>query len=449
LARAGASGYNYSLIEFLYPGNYNPYAFEAIAASKDKAIDLLDREALLPGTSKVVLSRIIRLYGKIGTTNAIEKLLKTLEYDDSYLMDQTIEALYENRFQATKNDKYKILGYFVRLMGILTYNLYAYSVLSKFKKASLLSYGYLQEAELNIQNLFKLLSLIYNPNIITSIQQFFLAGSRAEISHAIELTDEYVDEDIKPLFLTIVEDISLSDKLKRLEYYFPQQKLTVKDIIISTLTYDFNLLTIYTRSCALLLLEYLKIPGYADELVFCSDHPEPIFAEAAKHVLNSYDTSIPKKKSKKLRWPKHSIQDFLSDDDHRKLMFVKYYELKKFNIFNSLSEHIALELTKVAREFELLKGQKLDIDDLSREYSILLTHVLLVNEEGKINFEFGEYFISTGLLKSKNVRHIINGGEDGVVWAFHEDTVRRLLYDNIEFANVLITSLEHFKLVTK
>lgn len=448
LARSGTGNYNYSLIDFLYPDNYNPYAFEAIASTKNKAIEILERESMLPATDKVVLSRIIRLYGKIGTTEAIEKLLKTFDYSDTYLMNQSIEALYENRFQASQKDKYKILSYFVKIMNMLTNNLNIYNLLQRNKKANLLQEAYLYEAELNTQYLFKLLSLIYNPNIITSIQEKFLNGSRAEISHAIELTDEYIDEDIKPLFLTIVEDISLADKLKRLDYYFPQRKQKLTDIIVSSITYDFNQLSIYTRTCALVLLDYFDIQGYEDEIIFCASHPETLLAETASFILNKRNEQ--KELNNKSKKVQHSltIHEFINSTDYRELLFSKFYRLKKFEAFNQLPEHVALELVKDAVEHNISEGEDISINKLKEKYGLILTDSLFSDKVSGLLVEITNHFVLLDYLELKKVDQI-SCLKDGSVLFFSKESVTRLLYDNLELANVLIHSLENLKIHVK
>ncbi len=447
LARIGTGNYNYSLIDFLYPNQYNPYAFEAIASTKDKAIEILERESMLPGTDNIVQSRIIRLYGKIGTPRAIDKLLRTLEYSDTYLINHSVEALYENRFQANQKDKFKIISYFVKVMNILAHNLNTYNLLLKYKKADLLCNAYLLEAEANTHNLFKLLSLIYNPNIISSIQEKFLNGSRAEISHAIELTDEYIDEDIKPLFLTIVEDISLTDKLKRLDYYFPQRKEKLMDIITSTITYDFNSLNIYTRTCALILLDYLDIPGFEDEIIFCTSHPETILADTASFLYEKRRKKNDLKNKRKRSPSSKPIGKFILSEGYQSLLFFKYFKLKQFEVFSSLTEHVTIELAKSSKEIMISKGDIISIDKLKGEYALLLTEALISDNTSGNNLDIGHRFVLFDYLTIKGIKQILCK-EKGSVWLFEKQLVTKLLYDNIELTNVLINSLEHLKIVS-
>jgi AAA family ATP:ADP antiporter len=448
LARIDSSNYNYTLIDFLYPENYNPYAFEAIASTRNKALEVLERESLLPATDEVVLSRIIRLYGKIGTAEAIAKLLKTLEYSDTFLINKAVEALYENRYQANQKDKFKILGYFVKVMNRLTYNLYTYNLLQENNKARLLRDAYLLETEVNTRDLFRLLSLIYNPNIISSIQEKFLSGSRAEISHAIELTDEYIDEDIKPLFLTIVEDISIADKLKRLDYFFPQRRQKLEEITVSSLTFDFNLLNIYTRTCALILFDYFNIQGFENELIFCASHPELLLSETAKFLIEKRNIDSGSKVKIKPGYKSQTIDEFIFARGYHNLLFSKYFQLKKFDTFKLLNEHIAIELAKSAVEVNLTKGEGIALSDYKEEFALLLTNIPCKMMDNEERLDIAYHFVLIDYLELKGVEKI-TGLRNGAVWFFSKQTVQTLLYDNIEFANMIISSLEHLKIYPK
>ncbi len=439
MAKAKQSNFNYSLIEFLYPNNYSPYAFEAIAVSQDSALEYLEREALLPATDNLVLSRILRLYGKIGTEKAINNLISNLDNNDSFIMNQSIEILYDIRFHATNEEKLKIQGYFVKRISILAFTLKIYQSLLKRKNCHMLAQAYLYESERNIELLFKLLSLIYNPNIIFSLRKLFNEGSRAEISHAVELMDEHIKSDIKPLFQILIEDISLDEKVKRLDYYFPQHKYSFREIISLSLTYDFNTLSIYTRSCALVLIDFFKLEGFEDEIKFCSEHPNKLLSEIAHFIMNRSNGKTNSKNKN------HRLEQFIESEEYKFLLFYKFYKIKMFNIMNQLNEDILIKLVESAKIYLVNNTEKLFIKDLD-DVSLLITDQLVVNDETQITMEFGSGFISLELLKRKKIDYLMLK-ESGIIWGFDKSTVENLMMDNIEFANTLLVSLENFKLV--
>lgn len=74
--------------------------------------------------------------------------------------------------------------------------------------------AYRQEIDKNYDLIFKLLSLIYNPQIIASIKHMLLDGSHSQVNHAIELVDTYFDEDIKPIFFHWLKTSVMQKDLK-------------------------------------------------------------------------------------------------------------------------------------------------------------------------------------------------------------------------------------------
>lgn len=441
LAKINQGNLNYPLIEFLYPDNYNPYAFEAIAASKDNALEYLEHEALLPSTNNIVLSRIIRLYGKIGTTRAIQNLISNLDNNDSFIMNQSIEVLFDIRFQASNVEKLKIQGYFVKRISLLAFTLKIYQDLDRRKNCQLLAQAYLFESERNIDLLFKLLSLIYNPGIIFSLKRLFKNGSRAEISHAVELMDEHITEDIKPLFQILVEDISLSEKNRRLDYYFPQRKYNLREIIALSLTYDFNSLSLYTRCCALVLIDYFKLDGFIDEMRFCSGHPNFLLSETAHFTINRMEG----RNSSKQKYKRKEFTKFIKSEEYKSLLFYKFYKLKTFDVINQLNENIIIELVRTVKTYSLKNGEKLFTKDLD-DISLLITDKIILDRKGGISLEFGNNFVHMDLLNRKGIDCLMLN-EPGIIWGFDKATIEILLFDNIELANAILTSIENFKII--
>ena len=58
-----------------------------------------------------------------------------------------------------------------------------------------------------------MLSLAYNPTSIGNIKNMLLEGSDTDISFAIELLDQIVNEEIKQVFFPIVENISVKEQV--------------------------------------------------------------------------------------------------------------------------------------------------------------------------------------------------------------------------------------------
>jgi AAA family ATP:ADP antiporter len=427
LAHGGSGDHFYTLIDYLYPEQYNPYAFDAIAASKEKAIDLLERESLLPGIDDLTLTRIIKLYGRVGTKSSVDLLLSKLGEIDSHVLMQSIQALVDNRFQATQEDKMKILSYIVKHIGHIVNNLSIREALQKKTKYSLLREAYQHEIQLNYQQLFKLLTLIYNPNIVNSLEKLFLYGNREEISHGIELADSYIDDDIKPLIFPLFEDIPDSDRLKKLEYFYPQPVRPLDEIISSTLTYDFNALSIYPRTCAILLIYRFKLNMFEEELMFCSNHPDDLLSNTARFVLQNL------KRTDNVR----NNEEIQVEEDN--LLYSRFTKLITYPSLKRLSENVLTELAKSLKILEINAGENVEVDIVFNEYSLILVPTAkLISNQSVLWSNNQVYYLP--LLKSMGV-HYLKFTENCKLLAFSSEVINELIYDNPDLSRLIFSSI--------
>lgn len=430
LSKAGTGDHYYTLIDYLYPGQYKPCAFDAIAASREKAVALLERESLLPGIDDITLTRIIKLYGRIGTKSSVNLLLSKMGEIDSHVLMQSIDALVENRFQAGQEDKLKIISHIVRVVGFCVNNHSICYMLRKSGKFSLLRNAYLREIKLNYQQLFKLLSLIYNPNIINALEKLFLEGNREEISHGIELADSYIDDDIKPLIFALFEDISDADRLKKLEYFFPQPVRSVNEIISSTLTYDFNALSIYPRACAIMLIYSLGLKGFDDELVFCANHPDELLGSTAKFVIqNRTSGQIANSEKAQLQ----------AETDN--LLYSRFTKLISHPALNILSENVLSELAKSMSIFEFDAGTKIHIDNSFAGDALVGMSVSKLSAGTDLLYS-NNRILYLPLLKSYDI-HELSLGEDTTFYSFNAQIVNELIYDNPDLSRLIFSSIDN------
>lgn len=447
LAHHETEKFSYALLDFIYPGNFDTYAIDAIAHSGDRALDYLERESMVPGTDDLVLARIMRIYGKIGSTKSINILLDKLGGLNDYLMLHSVQALIEHRFQANKTNKYRIQGLLLKLVSDITYNLHNIRQLKGKKQYSLLYDAFMSEVELNYQQLFRLLSLIYNPNVIDSLKRLFLKGSRTQINHALELADQYLDDEIKPLIFPLLEDLSSAERLKRLEFYFPQAKQSIRDIIESALTFDFNKLSQFPRACAMLVIYELKLKGFESELIFNASHPEQMLSETALFVLKSVYPKKFDEAEKTLLLDGNTTTQLPSivEFDPNLLLFTRYVELMNYQSFRELSEFVALKLAKIARKLKIEKNERLSIKNLGSKYQLIMFERNVSDPESNRKLIVAKELIPVSMLSREQINDITASNETAI-WLFDKITVTELLFDNVDLANTMLKGIEKFKI---
>lgn len=448
LARSHEIEFNYILLDYLYPSKYNPYAIEALCKTGHKALDYLEREQMLPDTPEIVKVRIARVYGKMGSLEALDKILANLATQEQFVLMQNLQTLIDCHFQASSANKYKLLSFFIKQAGIITSNLNLYHSSCRKKGMEMVAEAYRQEIDKNYDLIFKLLSLIYNPQIIASIKHMLLDGSHSQVNHAIELVDTYFDEDIKPIFFPLVENISHAERLKRLENFFIQPTLKREELLRTSLTSDFNVLSYYPRACVMLYILQNKLGDFEEEIIFNAYHQEPLLSETAIYVL--------------LHLHPHRIKSLMHQDDMHEhltglikstksmaideLFIFRFIELKAYSDFAELSEQVALQLARHARKVELKKGASFDISLLAKQERLIMTQSTVFKGGKNCVILLADNFLDISLLHAHGIDQLVceNAAE---MWLFPEWLVKNMLHDHIDFANKYFLSIENLKVI--
>jgi AAA family ATP:ADP antiporter len=453
MARMSVADHSYLLIEFLYSPEYRAYAFEALTQIGDPALDYLERLFITPNTDDNILSRVIRIYGKVGTTKAVELLLNKLENQSRRITLATISALHDANFQANSLNVHRILNIIVRTVNVMGWNYLVMTSLPNKKEFSELKRSYEQEIANNYNLLYDLLSLAYNARTINEIRELLENGSSSDSSHAIEMLDHFVFEDIKPVLFPVLENISGKERVKRLQYYFPIEDMTVYEMITFTLTRDFNILSFYPRICAMQVA--LGMPEFeiTQELIANLFHPNRLLREVAALVVHRRDPglfeSVLSRLSSDVQFElKETLSNFEKGD---KLLLVdKFNILRNTDKFADLAEWILIELAHSFEEKKFNRGQEIDIQEHSSDYSLFITI------SGEIQFDSVpqqtdhadtyKLFYSS-LLMNAGVSKILFS-DDCLMLCINHESVQLLLNDYFEIASSVLDCVEQFKLAS-
>ena len=451
MARMSNADHSYLLIEFLTSPDYHAYAFEALIQIGDPALDYLERLFINPNTDDGILSRVIRIYGKIGTPKAIDLLLNKLENQSRRITLDTIAALHEANFQANAMNIHRILNIIVRTINIIGWNYLLYTSLPEKEKYSALKMAYEEEIQKNDDLLFDLLALAYNSRTIKEIKELLEYGSSSDISHAIEMLDHFVYEDIKPVLFPVIENISSKERVRRLQYYFPIESMTEQEMITSTLTRDYNILSIYPRICAMQLA--LELPDFEvnQELIANLFHPNRLLREVAAIVIYKMNPELYESVSQRLDINiQFELKEALTnvEKEDKLLLIERFNILKNTGELSVMHEEILTEFAVAFRENKFEPGDSIELQHHSKEYALFLI------VEGSIEF------MGTGIQYLENkVNHLfyskilVNSGvtqlrfnEKTTLLAIDDYAIETLLFDHAEVANCVLSCVEQFKL---
>jgi ATP:ADP antiporter, AAA family len=447
MARMAHPDHSYILIGYLTTPVYYSYAFESLVRIGDPALPYMEQAFLMPDADNILLSRIVRIYGKIGTQAAIEFLLGKIENQNRTIVRQTLLALREAKFQATPGNINRILNDIVRLINMMSWNFAAYSSISKSSRFSLLRDAFESEIADNYSTLYHLLSLAYNPTSIGNIKNMLLEGSDTDISFAIELLDQIVNEEIKQVFFPIVENISVKDKFKQLQYFFQAMREVPDELINDIINRDFNMVSLYVKSCALYSLPILNRQEASQELIASVFHPNQLIRETAAYVMEQIEPL--KLESVYSRLDPVWVNEIKSSLSHAGngipyLLLHRIRFIKGCRQMKTISEDILLEISKVL-EVNILKQDEeflIKRDDVHYAFMIIIEGTAQIKiSSGKV-FTFDKNDIIYSDIFVEDHTFSLRALTDLRMYSLEQEALNSLMFDNIDFRNAILDIVE-------
>ncbi|MBN2763626.1 MAG: hypothetical protein JXR41_11085, partial [Bacteroidales bacterium] len=448
MARLNCADHSHVLIGYLSTSNYFQFAFEALIKIGDPALDILDQVFLQPDADNTLLSRIIRIYGKIGSPKAIDLLLNKIENQNRYLTRQAILSLREAKFQSTPANTNRILNSIIRLITIMAWNYSVYQVLSKSNKFALLIEAFESEIKDNYNTLYHLLTLAYNTASISNIRNLLSEGNDTDISFAIEMLDQVLHEEIKQVFFPVIENISVKSRVKQLEYFFQTEKNDPEDILNEIIIRDFNAVSYYTKACAIFSLLKIKNPRISQELIAMVFHPDQLLRESACYVIEQIEpgfleTLYPRLEPSVVL----DIQNSLDRSVNRNIPYLlldRIGFLKNVNKCESINEDVLLEISKHLDLNTLSENDQLLIRKNDVHYPLIIIQngqVEIRNSENKV-FVIGKNDIIYSDIYSVYEAFSFRATTDLTFFNLDQEMLNNLAFDNLDFRKLLFELIE-------
>lgn len=446
LARHDSPHFDHTILNYLYPKSYSPYAITILSKTGGEALDSLEREQALPNVPQIVQNRIYRIYTLIGNRRSIENVLSNIGNLDQNTLSLVLQSLIDVQYKVDDKNKYKLFSLIVKQVGVIAKNLNFYHILSKDKRYSLLAESYREELTYNYDLLFKLMSIVYHTNIISSFRAICMEGSYSQVYHGIELVDQYLDDELKPLIFPLIENVGVAERIKRLEQYFLPAKLTAKNVLENSLTADYNSLSLYPRVCAMLHIYQQDLVEYQDELVFNSYHSEPLLSETAlfilyhkfKNVFEGLKNEDGMSKARRLEIEQVELLD------EEELRCFKFSAIRHYDVFSNLSEQILLRLVDSARRILLDDKGVLYLNEHNEASGMLLTNSTEILGNNKYSVRTFKNLLNINVLLRSGITEL-KLDEEADVWLLTSDDCTQLMYDHIEMLDLYMDVVEKVK----
>lgn len=381
------------LIEMLSSPAYGHHAAAALKECGESVLPTLEAAFHKSGQSDLVMLRIVQIIGRIGGPQALDLLWKKADYPDKRIVKQILYSLRYVNYQARDREARDVMNLLETEMSKTMWNLAALHELAEDEQAfSFLREALKEEIAENYDHISILLSILYDPQSVQLVRENLESGDPDNIAFALELLDLFVDQELKPKLIPLLDESPTQEKLKLLQLHFPRESYTPIQVINYILNRDYNLNNRWTKACALHASAYMpdfRVNRGLAAQVFNSDK---LLQETAAWVIynkdrNSYHAireRLPNRDKKFLDTSIESNQLLDGLDDGFFLGIEMVMFIKQLDVFKNVHGSILSDLVDKIIPVDLKPGERIKFNSAEPDAAIfIIAHgqVVLKNNE--------------------------------------------------------------------
>jgi AAA family ATP:ADP antiporter len=359
------------LTENLHLSTYSNAAVSALVYVGEPALHTIDAAFYKTGQYSDTRFRAVQIFGRVGGKKAIELLWKKIDYPDRRIVSEVLNSLSYIGFEARDHQKARIQLVVEEVIGNITWNLKAMDELPKLTPMDRMIHEALEEEnKINYDNIFMLLSMIYDPQNVLLIKENIEADTTDSVMFACEMLDVFIDDELKPKLLPVMDDIKNEDRFNKLVNHYPLEEFAdYQDLLLQIINRDYNKITRFTKSLALYRLHNLEGVEVSNDIIANLFNPDPIMRQTAGYLLYTLNKeayhfhtrrlkpSIKKELDKSIL-PPVFIQE--GEDYHQELLYIeRLLQLKNMAEFKEIPGNIVTSLIEVLDEIRVSKDTKL------------------------------------------------------------------------------------------
>lgn len=278
------------IIENLQEPGYKHAASIAIKIIGEPILGELDRFFDKVGDDKSVQLQILKLFESIGGVKGVKHLRDKIYHTDSEIRFQVLLSLSNLAYQPTASEIQFIKQTLEDSIETLAWILASLLDIKSTRGSDQLQEALHFELEKKKEHIFLLLSLLYDATTIGHIRSHIESQDTTAKIYALEISDMMISNEIKELFFPIFEDLSIQDRLNKLERRFPQQRLAISERLNEIINSEYSRVNRWVKSCAIQIIGTINSSDDEEMMRLLAAqmvNPDPLLAETATWVIST------------------------------------------------------------------------------------------------------------------------------------------------------------------
>jgi ATP/ADP translocase len=276
------------LIDFLDKDQYAPLAHASLVGSGETGLEMLELAFNKTSITDKFRARVLRIMPETGSLVATSVLFNKLSVK-SHFSSIILDGLLRIDFVADEKEKMSLRKKLIEQAGICAWNINAFYYCPHDSEIPYLKDELDREFHRSIHQLFDLLKLGYDKNSIEAVLENLEAGTGQSISFAVELIDTFVEEDIKPYIVPLLEDNSISNKIWALQNYFPLREFDTDGLLKAIINRDNNLIGKQAKIFALNAFQHIDSSTISTDLVAQMFTTDKILRQISAQIIEGID----------------------------------------------------------------------------------------------------------------------------------------------------------------
>ena len=358
------------IIDHLHIPRYSNTAMSALMHLGDRVFHAADAAFFKTEQHTATMVRVVQLFGIIGGKQAKELLWKKIEFPNKQVVSELLLSLNALGFESKDFQSARIKLIIEGLLGDIAWNIKAIQDIPRVYPTDPMDAELLQalkeENNVNLNNLFILLGMIYDVHNVQLVKENLAHGSMDSVTFAIEMLDVFVEDEIKPMLLPILDDITDKERLGLLLNFFPPEHFeSYSDLLTQIINRDFNRITRYTKSLAINRLHQLPEAHVSNSLIANLFNPDVLLLQSAANSIyqmdsEAYQTHTNRLKSySKLRLDKIILPPvflYEEEENHQKMLLVE-----RVRFIKSIPNFAAIPGDSITRMVDAMNERKVPL----------------------------------------------------------------------------------------
>ena len=434
-----------ALVNNLSHSMYSNKAMNALVKMGGKSLTGIDTTFYRTGQTTQTMLKILQIYGRVGGNKSIKQLWSKIDYPNKVVVSQVLISLGECGFKAGIAQISRIKFAIESDIDDIAWNIAAIGEINREGHGETLIEAIRDENQSDLEHIYMLLGMLYDARSIQLVKENIESGTAEGVAYAIELLDVFLSDDLKQKVIPLLDDVSESEKSKKLEIFFPRATLDGNTVLKFLINRDFNQTNRWVKACAIYQIGYFKLKNYALDVIANLFNPDELVLQVSAWTLYQISPELYEEhtlrvdRQVKMRLDRMIVRDKIQDGFVLKYDIVHF--LKGVTLFGEVEGLVLASLADNLTSITLEEGQRLVLskNQLENFYIIYDGVVEIELENGMTNDVVTGEFIGEHIQSNDNNIKTITGKTDVMFFEISKDKFYELLSDNIGFAGKVVS----------